>query len=100
MGGCVGDTTPVGSYEGGKSPYGAYDMAGNVWEWVADWYSETYYANSPDSNPTGPSSGDFRVLRGGSWYVHDFSARSANRSRSDPSNSYYYFGFRCSRSRP
>ena len=51
-------TVPVGTYEGGKSPYGAYDMAGNVWEWVADWYGENYYKNSPARNPQGPASGD------------------------------------------
>jgi formylglycine-generating enzyme required for sulfatase activity len=50
----VGETTRVGSYEDGKSPYGAYDMAGNVWEWVADKYNKYYYSNSPSENPTGP----------------------------------------------
>jgi len=60
-------TWPVGSKPKGVSPYGALDMAGNVWEWVEDWYDEKYYASSPSKNPTGPSSGVFRVLRGGSW---------------------------------
>ncbi|MGF3501312.1 MAG: formylglycine-generating enzyme family protein, partial [Candidatus Bathyarchaeia archaeon] len=50
-------TAPVGSYPGGASPYGALDMAGNVWEWVADWYDRTYYASSPGSNPAGPDWG-------------------------------------------
>jgi formylglycine-generating enzyme required for sulfatase activity len=72
------DTTEVGKYPDGKSVYGAYDMAGNVWEWVGDWYSENYYQSSPSSNPAGPASGDFggRVLRGGSWYFEDGSLRS------------------------
>ena len=54
-------TAPVGSYEGGKSPYGAYDMAGNVWEWVADWFDTNYYRNSPARNPQGPASGERAV---------------------------------------
>lgn len=74
----VRDTTEVGKYPDGKSVYGAYDMAGNVWEWVNDWYSENYYQSSPSSNPAGPNSGDFggRVLRGGSWYFETGSLRS------------------------
>jgi formylglycine-generating enzyme required for sulfatase activity len=64
---CVMNTTAVGSYPAGASPYGALDMAGNVWEWVNNWYSGTYYSQSPASNPTGPASGDYRVLRGVSW---------------------------------
>jgi formylglycine-generating enzyme required for sulfatase activity len=70
--GCVGDTTKVGSYPSGASPYGALDMAGNVWQWVADWFDETYYANSPNKNPGGPTSGRYRVIRGGSWSAFDF----------------------------
>jgi formylglycine-generating enzyme required for sulfatase activity len=61
------DTAPVGSYLGGASPYGALDIAGNVWEWVADRFQSNYYSSSPTDNPTGPASGDYRVLRGGGW---------------------------------
>ena len=60
---------PVGSYEAGKSPYGAYDMAGNVWEWVADWYDMRYYEKSPENNPKGPESGKGKVLRSSGWQV-------------------------------
>ena len=63
----VDDTTAVGSYPKGASPYGALDMAGNVYQWVNDWYSNGYYQSSPSSNPLGPDSGQFRVLRGGYW---------------------------------
>ena len=59
----------VGSYLQGASPYGAMDMAGNVWEWVADWYDTEYYLNSPERNPSGPTVGSRRVLRGGAWDV-------------------------------
>jgi serine/threonine-protein kinase len=92
------DTAPVGSYEGGVSPYGLYDMSGNVWEWVADWYDSSYYSNSPSSNPTGPSSGDTRVLRGGSWSSGGYYLRSSNRVGNFPGYVSSYSGFRCVRS--
>ncbi|MBN1583608.1 MAG: formylglycine-generating enzyme family protein, partial [Anaerolineae bacterium] len=60
-------TAPVGSYPAGASPYGGLDMIGNVWEWVLDWYGRSYYASSPDQNPTGPTTGEERGLRGGGW---------------------------------
>jgi formylglycine-generating enzyme required for sulfatase activity len=88
-------TAPVGSYPNGASPYGALDMAGNVWEWVADWYGETYYSQSPSSNPQGPASGTARVLRGGSWDVNVYGVRSALRYWFDPSTSNDFLGFRC-----
>lgn len=93
--GCIGDTTQVGSYFSGKSPYGALDMAGNVWEWVFDWYGENYYQNSALSNPIGPSSGQYRVLRGGSWVFSVHFARSAFRGQGLPIKTYDYIGFRC-----
>ena len=96
------DTTAVGSYPEGASPYGALDMAGNVFEWVADWYGEGYYSSENDwTNPDGPSSGEVRVLRGGSWNTYfDFEVRSALRGRNDPSNRYDNVGFRCTRAAP
>ena len=70
--GCGRDSTwPVGSKPGGVSPYGAHDMAGNVFEWTSDWYGKSYYGNAPARNPRGPSSGSYRVGRGGSWYNRD-----------------------------
>jgi serine/threonine-protein kinase len=93
--GKAGDTTEVGKYPGGVSPYGALDMAGNVWEWVNDWYDETYYSKSPPQNPTGPTSGQYRVLRGGAWYNSDDDARVSYRNGNDPSYSYDALGFRC-----
>jgi formylglycine-generating enzyme required for sulfatase activity len=96
----VEDTTEVGSYEDGRSPYDVYDMAGNVLEWVHDWHGETYYQKSPPKNPLGPNSGKYRVLRGGSWYDGNDFARSAFRGYVTPDVIYYNFGFRCARSLP
>jgi len=97
---CTGDTQVVGSHPLGGSPYGALDMAGNVWEWVADWYGATYYGQSPTSNPKGPDSGTKRVLRGGSWGNDESGIHSAFRNLNDPVSSNVSLGFRCSRSSP
>lgn len=90
-----GATVPVGSYPSGASPYGVRDVAGNVWEWVGDWYAEEYYRTSPSVNPKGPESGEHRVLRGGSWNNNKDYARSAYRWRNHPDYSSDFIGFRC-----
>jgi formylglycine-generating enzyme required for sulfatase activity len=93
------DTTPVGSRPAGASPYGAFDMAGNVWEWVKDWYAADYYEHSPQANPSGPEQGTQRVLRGGSFaanFTRDL--RSAHRYPMAPDQTIYAFGFRCAAS--
>ena len=74
---CVGDTTEVGSYSLGTSIYGGMDLAGNVREWVSDWFQADYYSFSPYNNPTGPEIGTYRVLRGGSFESSDFAIRTA-----------------------
>ena len=94
-GSCLGETVPIGSNPDGASPYGALDMAGNAWEWVADWYDAGYYQNSPAENPTGPVSGTYRVLRGGSWSINERLLRASVRIRSNPDDSYNDIGFRC-----
>jgi len=89
-------SSPVGSYLAGASPYGALDMAGNVWEWVSDWYDANYYANSPAVNPQGPATGSFRVLRGGSWNGDTSFLRAAYRGGDVPYDAVNFdFGFRC-----
>ena len=91
----VGDTKAVGSYPKGVSPYGAMDMAGNVYEWVNDWYSASYYSVSPVNNPPGPTTGTYKVFRGGSWQSFVDSLHSASRSYQNPGYRFESFGFRC-----
>lgn len=105
-------TTPVGFYDGhlhpsppfqtidSPGPYGAYDQCGNVWEWVQDWYSGTYYSTSPPDNPPGPPAGSQRVIRGGSAGHDEFSMflRTWRRNYTTPGSRGTYHGFRCAKS--
>jgi formylglycine-generating enzyme required for sulfatase activity len=96
------ENAPVGSFPGGRSPYGIYDMAGNVWEWVADWYDPTYYSHSPTDNPQGPAASTaeitLRSLRGGSWVAaNEIVFHTSNRNGLDPAQSSESLGFRCAR---
>jgi formylglycine-generating enzyme required for sulfatase activity len=89
------DTAPVGSYPAGASPYGALDMVGNIREWVADWADTTYYARSPQRNPTGPESGTKRVDRSGAALDTEWSTLVTYRGMDPPDGSYTDVGFRC-----
>jgi formylglycine-generating enzyme required for sulfatase activity len=88
----VGRTTPVSQYP--ANAWGLYDMHGNVWEWCADWYSESYYRQSPTRDPGGPRAGRFRVLRGGSWRNQGAACRAAYRNALAPHMRDSATGFR------
>jgi formylglycine-generating enzyme required for sulfatase activity len=97
---CVGDTSAVGSYATGASPYGLMDMSGNVYEWVNDWYKGNYYSGLPYDNPQGPSTGSHRVMRGGSWPEASnwYTVRTADRNLAYPDYRSQELGFRCAAS--
>ena len=85
-------TAPVGSFA--PNAFGLYDMHGNAWEWVNDWYDEHYYAHSPLNDPPGPADGNVRVRRGGSWHTWPFYARSSYRNWNSPDTRYTLVGMR------
>lgn len=91
---------PVASFPAGRSAYGLYDMAGNVWEWVSDWYDPGYYQISAEANPTGPQDGKDKVVRGGSWFDTGNFTATAIRFPSAPANADGTIGFRCAADLP
>ena len=92
---CVGDPTEVGSYP--PNDYGLYDMAGNLWEWVNDYYEADYYSASPPNDPPGPSETLYRILRGGSYGVTQIHQRVARRYPEFYAHTDSTVGFRCAR---
>ena len=94
FGNVIGDTIPVDQYPGGASPYGALDMAGNMFEWCADWYDANYYLHSPHTNPKGPESGWEKVIRGGNYYTLGMYMRTSLREGMIPGFQPKH-GFRC-----
>ena len=93
--GCREGPVSVADLTYGSSPYGVLGLAGNVWEWTADWYQENYYAVSSTQSPTGPNTGELRVLRGGSWSSSGGMARVTHRHANSPEAAEFNYGFRC-----
>lgn len=96
-GGVEGMSVRHGLKDGGKSPYGLHHMAGNAAEWVSDWYDREYYAKSPDKNPTGPPTGEKKVLRGGSWVDLPVALRVSARMSAEQDFQDRTIGFRCAK---
>lgn len=88
----------VDSLDEGRSPYGLHHMAGNVAEWVQDWFGFDYYAYMPEKNPPGPASGRYKSVRGGSWKSKLIMLRTATRSGSPADQRSATIGFRCAKS--
>jgi formylglycine-generating enzyme required for sulfatase activity len=89
------ETSPTGHFPTGATWCGALDMAGNVYEWVADWYDENYYVDSPSQNPVGPETGEYKVLRGGGWSSNQRRVRTTDRNGLAPGDRTALYGFRC-----
>ena len=87
----------VFKYDNAASPYGMFQMAGNVAEWVADWYDKDYYKTAPDKNPKGPDKGSQKAFRGGGWIDSTPSVRVSQRNGTDPKTSMNWMGVRCAR---
>lgn len=93
----IGSASPVGLFPLGATPENIADLTGNVWEWVSDWYDQSYYKQSPHRNPKGPDSGGYKGLRGGSWLDGSTYLRAALRLSYLPGFRNDNFGFRCVR---
>ncbi len=91
-------TSPVDHFILGISPYKAYNMTGNVWEWCQDWFDPHYYKHSPEINPQGPNTGTYKVLRGGSWVNKIYNVKTTKRIRNYPHIKLNIYGFRCAKS--
>ena len=87
----------INRYDKGVSPYGVYQLAGNVSEWVSDWFDPDYYRKGINENPKGPAVGELKVFRGGSWNEDPEVARSAGRNGGEPTRKSYLTGFRCAK---
>jgi formylglycine-generating enzyme required for sulfatase activity len=100
FGALTGTTSPVGSFPRGASPYGAEDMAGNVWEWVGDWFDSEYYKTSSETDPTGPKAGLFKTMRGGGWLTDPILAQTTRRWKGSIDQTNNHLGFRCAKTLP